>query len=149
MRSCYVLDVTTRNFSRRDLLQLGGKLAMTIGAAKLVIMLPGCGGGGGSGGDDGGSGDPLGPDDILADDGYHHIDDCHSFGTYHRVTRKVHDYYYYTNDYYYSNALACHYDAYFYTKTAYIDCYRRPGFIAGYNYFCFSDYTYDSTYSPR
>jgi hypothetical protein len=144
------LDVSTRNFSRRDLLQLGGRLALSIGAAKIVIALPGCGGddGGTGGGDDqhpmdgGGSGSGS-----SYYDGYYTLDDCHSIGTYNYVHSTYSGYYYYSYHYTYTHAYACNHDGYHSTGSGYIDCSIEPGFMPNYDYLCYSGYTYDVTYT--
>jgi hypothetical protein len=138
--------MSTRGFSRRDLLQLGGRLVMTVGAAKIVIALPGCGG-------DSGSVDaPPHPIDgayaydgyPTADASYPTLDDCHSFGTY---------------DYAISSPGAPPYTYHYYLLHAYgcatyvpypggaVYCYYIPGLMPGYDYACWNGY-YVTTTTP-
>lgn len=133
--------MSTRGFSRRDLLQLGGKLVMTVGAAKVVIALPGCGGDSSS---VDAPGNPI--DGPPAIDAYYYnyptLDDCHSFGTY--------DYAIsytgippYTYHYYFQNAYGCPYYVPYPPVGTY--CYYAPGFAGTYDYFCFNSYYYTVT----
>jgi hypothetical protein len=135
--------VSTRSFSRRDLLQLGGRLALSIGAAKLVIALPGCGGGGGGNADD----QPPGDAGHGSSD-YYSLDDCHSLGTYHYVKHSHVGYYNYTYTYSYYHAFGCPRDEYGYvTPAAYVECYYSPGVVSGYNFFCYNDYSVNVAYT--
>lgn len=107
-------------FSRRDLLQLGGKLAMTVGGAKLLVTLPGCEGGKGNG-----------PTDPM-------LDDCHSLGTYDYVVTST----YYTYHYYFTSSFGC--PDYIYLPN--VHCYPDySDFAPGYDYFCFSGYYHSAT----
>src|SRR5436190_17933048 len=106
------------SFSRRDLLHLGGRLLLSVGAAKIVIALPGCG-------DDDSGHQPM-PDAKQLDaagydyyPGYVALDDCHSVGTY------EYNYVYsgttqYTYHYYWTNAYGC---AYYVRPPTTVHCY--------------------------
>jgi hypothetical protein len=128
--------MSTRGFSRRDLLQLGGKLVMTVGAAKVVVALPGCGG------DDGVDPVDAPPADACTYDCYSYtLDDCHGVGTYdHPVVYPAYTYHYYFQDGY-----GCPY--YLTYPQAGLYCYYEPNFVPGYDYFCFSSY-YQTTSMP-
>jgi hypothetical protein len=133
-------------FSRRDLLRLGGKLVLTVGAAKIVVVLPGCG-------DDGNN--PPTPDamrdapHIMPDAydyyaGYVPLDDCHAIGTYdYRIVYPGPPQY--TYHYYFAGAYGC--PNYVHPPTN-LNCYPDyPDFAPGYDYFCFTSY-YVSQSSP-
>jgi hypothetical protein len=134
-------------FSRRDLLRLGGKLVLSVGAAKIVIVQAGCG-------DDGGSQPPdaAKPVDAALPDAYDYypgyvtLDDCHRIGTYdYRVSYPGPPAY--TYHYYFTGAYGC--PGYLRPPTT-IYCYgdQPPDdFAPGYAYFCFSGY-YRSTSTP-
>jgi hypothetical protein len=124
-------------YSRRDLLHMGGRLAMTIGAAKILITLPGCGDDdSGSGTRDGGPLPDVSPDG--GGYGYATLDDCHAFGTYDYVITNAG----YAYHYYYEGAYGC--PGYVYPYVGSLTCYpdtedRAPG----YAYFCYvSHYDY-------
>jgi hypothetical protein len=132
-------------FSRRDLLRLGGKLMLTVGAAKIVVVLPGCG-------DDGHQPPDAGPADASMPDaydyyaGYATLDDCHRIGTYdYRVAypgTPPHTYHYY-----FTGAYGC--PGYLHPPTT-LKCYADSppqDFSPGYAYFCFRSY-YMSTSTP-
>lgn|SRR5690349_12660408 len=128
--------MSTRGFSRRDLLQMGGRLVMTVGAAKVVIALPGCGGDSGSVDApphpiDGGYGYDAYP---TADAAYHYatLDDCHSIGTYDYPI----SYPGYTYHYYLQNTYGC--PAYVPYAGYGVYCYYIPGFVPGYDYACWT-----------
>ena len=134
--------MSNSSFSRRDILRLGGKLVLTVGAAKIVVALPGCDN----------STTPL-PDAARPDampDAYDHyagyatLDDCHSIGTYdYRIS---HPTYAYTYHYYFTGAYGCPY--YVYPLPANLKCYPDyPDFAPNYPYFCFTGY-YLSTSMP-
>jgi hypothetical protein len=134
-------------FSRRDLLRLGGKLVLTVGAAKIVVALPGCG-------DDGGM--TPHPDGKLVDAppmpvdaydyyaGYVTLDECHKIGTYdYRVVYPGPPQYTYHD--YFTGAYGC--PNYVHPPTN-VKCYPDiPDFAPGYAYFCFTSY-YFSQSSP-
>jgi hypothetical protein len=129
--------MSTRGFSRRDLLQLGGQVVLTVGAAKIVVALPGCGG-------DDTSATPDAPIDAatLADAystyGYT-LDDCHYFGTYDYVlTYPTHTYHMYL----YSTYGCPYYVPYAYSG---VYCYYTPGLVTGYDYTCFDGYYITTT----
>jgi hypothetical protein len=126
----------TGGFSRRDLLHLGGKLVMTVGAAKIMVALPGCGG------DDGGDHpSDAAPADVPSG-GYATLDDCHAFGTYEYVypsyPTQYYTYYYYHH--YYVGAYGC--PGYVYPHGSGLFCYPDENdFAPGYSYFCYvADY---------
>jgi len=116
-------------YSRRELLQLGGKLALTVGAAKIVVVLPGCGG----------SKHVPNIDAIPVDyyPGYVTLDECHSIGTYHYAVAygTLPPSTYHT---YWTGAYGC--PGYVRPPTN-VYCYTDiPDFAPGYDYFCFSGY---------
>jgi hypothetical protein len=130
--------MTTRGFSRRDLLQLGGKLVLSVGAAHIVVALPGCGGS---------ESRPDAPIDTPLDayyPGYPGLDDCHSLGTKHyAVSYNYLPYYAYTYHYYFTGSYGCAYPPY---DAPQLHCYYdRPDFAPGYYYFCFTNYYYTTT----
>jgi hypothetical protein len=131
--------MSNASFSRRDLLRLGGKLVLTVGAAKIVIALPGCG-------DDGNhpmadarmpDGTTIMPDAYDYYPGYVTLDDCHKIGTYdYRVVYPGPPQY--TYHYYFTGAYGCPY--YVHPPTT-VECYPDYlDFAPGYAYFCFSNY---------
>jgi len=122
--------MSTRGYSRRELLHLGGKLVMTVGAAKIVVALPGCGG-------HGSSNDVPPPDAYDYYAGYVPLDDCHAIGTYDYVINRpgVPPY---TYHYYFTGAYGC--PNYVHPPTNVHCYYDLPDFAAGYAYFCFSSY---------
>jgi hypothetical protein len=133
--------MSTRGFSRRDLLNLGGKLVMSIGAAKIVVTLPGCGG-------DSSSVDALpATPDAYYGYSYYTLDDCHAIGTYHYAqTYPGGPGYAYTYHYYWTGAYGCPYD-YPYGAPSTLQCYPDvPDFAPGYDYFCFTGYYETITY---
>jgi hypothetical protein len=123
-------------YSRRDLLHLGGRLALTIGAAKIVVTLPGCG-------DDSGQGTRDAAPDVSPDGGgYATLDDCHAFGTYDYVTSSAG----YTYHYYYTGAYGC--PGYVYPYVPGVTCYPDTHDKApGYAYFCYATH-YDYVQYP-
>jgi hypothetical protein len=132
--------MSNSGFSRRDLLRLGGKVILTVGAAKIVVVLPGCG-------DDGNN--PPTPDAAHADakvimpdayeyyPGYVPLDDCHAIGTYdYRIVYPGPPQY--TYHYYFTGSYGCPY--YVHPPTN-LHCYPDdPDFAPGYAYFCFTGY---------
>jgi hypothetical protein len=132
--------MTGRGFSRRDLLNLGGKLVMSVGAVKLVAVLPGCGGSDSTSIDAG-----IDAPKIRPDGGYATLDDCHKIGTYH-YPRSYPGTYPYTYHYYYSGSYGC--PSYLYYGPAVLDCYPDyHDFAPGYPWFCYSSY-YVTTTNP-
>jgi hypothetical protein len=129
--------MSTRGFSRRDLLHLGGKVVLTVGAAKIVVALPGCGD------DGGGSIDGAPPDAALPIDAYspygYALDDCHYVGTYHYPQSSAGS----TYHYYFEHAYGCPYYLYYPYDGVY--CYPVPDFVPGYYYFCFTGTYYTVT----
>ena len=120
----------TGAYSRRELLQLGGKLALTVGAAKIVVALPGCSSSARSKID-------AGPDAFDNYPGYVTLDECHSIGTYHYALPypTVPPSTYHT---YWTGAYGC--PGYVRPPTN-VYCYTDiPDFAPGYEYFCFSGY---------
>jgi hypothetical protein len=135
--------MSTRGFSRRDLLQLGGKLVMTVGAAKVVIALPGCGDDGGGGVDAPTDGPPSAIDSSYAPT--YTLDDCYAFGTYdYAITYPG-----YTYHYYFTNVYGCpYYLEYPYSGVyCYLDTTPPNDYLPGYDYFCFFGY-YTATTTP-
>ena len=133
-------------FSRRDLLRLGGKLVLTVGAAKIVVVLPGCG-------DDGNhppipdahrDAPPLMPDAYDYYPGYVTLDDCHSIGTYdYRIIYPGPPQY--TYHYYFTGVYGC--PNYVHPPTN-LKCYPDyPDWAPNYAYFCFTGY-YQTTTTP-
>jgi hypothetical protein len=124
------------------LLRLGGKLAFTVGAAKILVVLPGCG-------DDGSAPPDATPADAMPDaydyyPGYVMLDDCHKIGTYdYRITYPGTPSYTYHQ--YFTGAYGC--PNYIRPPTN-VKCHvDTPDFAPGYPYFCFSGY-YRSTTTP-
>ena len=137
--------MSTKGFSRRDLLRLGGNVVLTVGAAKIVVTLPGCSFSGGNGIDA-----PPAPIDAPVTPidayeyygGYTTLDDCHKIGTYHyRIAYPP----YYTYHSYWTGAYGCPGHVY---SPPNVRCYPDyPDFAPGYPYFCFT-YYYTTITSP-
>lgn len=115
---------------------------MTIGAAKVFVALPGCGGD-----DNGGPADAHVDAHIDAPAGYATLDDCHYFGTKY-LTYAYANYYnvYYYYHYTYTEAYGC--PAYVYPLPGGLYCYPDVNDIApGYSYFCYVSHdSYIDTY---
>lgn len=107
---------------------------MSVGAAKIVVTLPGCG-------DDG----PSAVDAPSTMDAYptYGLDDCHSFGTY-DYQQIVPGTPRYTYHRYFQNAYGCP----GYVSVPGLHCYPdTPDFAPRYSHFCFT-YSYGVITSP-